>query len=289
MINDDWKDFEELVEMIERTSGATQYLNIQRNKFATDKASTSKRQIDLLLSYDDGHRNYKMLIECKKYKRPVGIEKIESLVIKIRDTNCDMGMIVSSSKFTKGALEKAKNHNIRCLSLVEAKNLDWIKNPNVSVVTNRWISPPNVRIGIAENLTITNYKLFMRNKDDPQEQDIEISNPDILTNFTKNLFHQANTDPAFEACDLTIRIQNKEDFYIIVNEKKYEIEYVEVEYKYISEETLNILNLFIYQDEIEHVEKIQLGKATLNMDGKRVSLIIKRSKDRMDLSFHAEE
>lgn len=130
----------------------------------------------------------------------------------------------------------------------------------------------------------------MKNNDDTDDKDIEISNPEILNNFAKNLFHQANLEPKFEPSAIAVSILNKEDFYIILDDdRRFEVEEITIYYQYISEKSLSILNLFKYTDEIENLEKVQLGRAILNMDGRRGSLIIKRSKDHIELSFHPEE
>ena len=60
-----------------------------------------------------------VLIECKRYSRPVEREKILSLYTKLQDVGAHKAMIFSTSGFQSGALSYAKGKGIACLSFVD--------------------------------------------------------------------------------------------------------------------------------------------------------------------------
>ena len=61
----------------------------------------------------------KVLIECKRYGRPVEREKVAVLADKLRALGAHKGMMFSTSGFQKGALTYAQKHGI-ALVKVEA-------------------------------------------------------------------------------------------------------------------------------------------------------------------------
>jgi len=60
-----------------------------------------------------------VLIECKRYSRPVEREKILSLYAKLQDVGAHKAIIFSTSGFQSGALSYAKDRGIACLTFVD--------------------------------------------------------------------------------------------------------------------------------------------------------------------------
>ena len=63
----------------------------------------------------------RILIECKRHKRPVERDVVAALVTKIRDTSSHKGMIFSVSGFQRGALELAKSEGIAAITFVDGQ------------------------------------------------------------------------------------------------------------------------------------------------------------------------
>jgi restriction system protein len=63
-----------------------------------------------------------VLIECKRYNRPVEREVLLSLSAKISDVGAHKAMIFSTSGFQKGALEYAAAHGIATITFVDGKS-----------------------------------------------------------------------------------------------------------------------------------------------------------------------
>lgn len=59
-----------------------------------------------------------ILIECKRYSRPVEREKLLSFYSKLQEVGAHKAMFFSTSGFQSGALEYAKNKGIACLIFV---------------------------------------------------------------------------------------------------------------------------------------------------------------------------
>ena len=60
-----------------------------------------------------------VVIECKRYSRPVDREKILSLHSKKQDVGAHKAMIFSTSGFQSGALSYAKDRGIACITFIK--------------------------------------------------------------------------------------------------------------------------------------------------------------------------
>lgn len=61
----------------------------------------------------------KLLIECKKYTNPVGVEIIRGLYGVVADEKVNKGVIVTTDKFTKGAKDFARRNSVELISGAE--------------------------------------------------------------------------------------------------------------------------------------------------------------------------
>ncbi|MDJ0568586.1 MAG: restriction endonuclease [Pleurocapsa sp. MO_192.B19] len=107
-----WKEFERIVAAIHiaETKGAKVVWN----------ETIKGRQFDVTIRFKQGLYSYLTLIECKKYKNPISVDKIDSFVTKSRDANASKAIIISSSGFQSGCIEVAKKHDIELLILEES-------------------------------------------------------------------------------------------------------------------------------------------------------------------------
>jgi Restriction endonuclease len=74
------------------------------------KLSESRRQIDALLStYPVADGPMYIVIECKYYKRKIGVGTVDELVGKLLDVGAPLGVLCAPNGFSKSARRRAKN------------------------------------------------------------------------------------------------------------------------------------------------------------------------------------
>ena len=124
-----WKAFEELIATIQRQTAPT--ATVRHNHVITGR-SGHRRQLDVTLSTRVGLNDVFIVIECKLYRRPVGIEKVEAFASKLGDVNASQGAMISPAGFTRGAQSVAQKFNIGLWSYRAAVEADWqaVMGPN---------------------------------------------------------------------------------------------------------------------------------------------------------------
>ncbi|WP_050802781.1 restriction endonuclease [Paenibacillus sp. HGF5] len=76
-------------------------------------------QIDILAEFLALSVGFKVLVECKRYTRPVEREKIVVLADKVRSLGAHKGILISTSGFQSGATEYARQHGIALLQIFD--------------------------------------------------------------------------------------------------------------------------------------------------------------------------
>lgn len=82
-------------------------------------AHDTKYQIDVLASFTALGTTIKVLCECKRYKSPVKQEVVLALESKLHSLGAHKGIILSTSRFQKGAIEYAKAHGIALIHMTD--------------------------------------------------------------------------------------------------------------------------------------------------------------------------
>jgi len=80
-------------------------------------------QIDVYAEYTAINVKFKILIECKHQKRPVERDEVILLNDKIRNLAAHKGILISTSGFQSGALERAKVNGIALLQIMDKRIL----------------------------------------------------------------------------------------------------------------------------------------------------------------------
>ncbi len=83
--------------------------------------SDGEYEIDVTVRFSALEVNYLTLIECKRYSRPVGREKVQSLYVKMQSVGAQKGIVFSTSGFQSGASEYAAAHGIALVELVDGR------------------------------------------------------------------------------------------------------------------------------------------------------------------------
>lgn len=91
------------------------------------KSYNGDYQIDILAEFIALSVNFKVIIECKRYTRPVEREKIVVLADKVKSLCAHKGILMPTSGFQSGAVEYAKKHGIALLQIFD-KHVIHIQN-----------------------------------------------------------------------------------------------------------------------------------------------------------------
>lgn len=89
-----------------------------------------------------GGATIRVLIECKRHKRPVERDDMAAFVAKIRDTSSHKGMIFSTSGFQRGALKLAKSEGIAAITFLDGQANYFTKSIGPTRTPPSWIKFP---------------------------------------------------------------------------------------------------------------------------------------------------
>lgn len=116
------KEYEQIVAAIHRQfAGDAQ---VTENEIIRGRTG-QRRQIDVAIRTNvNGAYPILVVVECKDYKDPVGIDKVDELIGKIDDVEAAMGVLVSNSGFTKDAELRAaaQDAHVQLASVVDVEN-----------------------------------------------------------------------------------------------------------------------------------------------------------------------
>ena len=148
------KDYEDFVAKLQiailnsEEYGNQQNIVIERNKIIKDNGGID-REFDLYWEYELGGFTYKTVIECKDYRSPISVDKIDSLVGKIMDIPGLKAIFATNSKYQSGAKKKAKQHGIELIIVRKQKLSDWsdeFGNPIIKsvIIEGQFILPARI-------------------------------------------------------------------------------------------------------------------------------------------------
>ncbi|OCZ49920.1 restriction endonuclease [Dehalobacter sp. TeCB1] len=89
---------------------------IHNHKVQTDDGDY---QIDIYAEFVALSVHFKVIVECKRYTRPVEREKVVALADKIRSLGGHKGILISTSGFQSGASEYANKHGIALVQIFD--------------------------------------------------------------------------------------------------------------------------------------------------------------------------
>jgi hypothetical protein len=133
------ENLQRLVRVIERATHDDGSVLVECPKLLPDQVTGRPREHDVVLTFTQRHHKIILVLECRDRSRKVGVNAIEEFRSKCEDTGVHRGIIVSSTGFTRDALEKAgtARYNIGCLSLDQAERLDWCLAAGIEVRQRR--------------------------------------------------------------------------------------------------------------------------------------------------------
>lgn len=105
--------------------GAQKNIRVEVNKILKDKHGI-ERQFDIYWEFELGGVLCKNIIECKDYASKISVEKVDSLIGKLRDFNNIRGIFATKTGYQSGAEAKALANGIDILRVREQNDTDWI-------------------------------------------------------------------------------------------------------------------------------------------------------------------
>lgn len=84
-------------------------------------------QIDIYCEFNALGAKFKVIVECKRYRRPVEREKVIALHAKVSSIGANKGILISTSGFQTGATQYAEKHGITLIQIAEA-SIQYISN-----------------------------------------------------------------------------------------------------------------------------------------------------------------
>lgn len=122
-----------LVEVIERALGADEKIKIESPKRLASKVTGELREHDIIITVSGSHHTVLIALECKDWSRPVGEPEVEAFRSKCEHTGVGQGIIVSPQGFSEGGMKLAQHYGIRCLTLEQAEQFNWLGTSELGV------------------------------------------------------------------------------------------------------------------------------------------------------------
>lgn len=129
----EYENFVRDVQQILLNMDGYETIKVEQNKILYDR-SGNPRQFDVYWEFKIGGHLYKNVIECKDYKSPISIEKIDAFSSKISDIPGLKGIFATKSTYQKGARKKAEFNNISILTIRKPENNDWTLDDGTPLV-----------------------------------------------------------------------------------------------------------------------------------------------------------
>lgn len=90
-----------------------------------ERNNSTEVEVDILIEHEIAGHIFRLAIECRDRGRKADKPWINDLIGKYKDLEVNKIVAVSSSGFSKSAIEKAKANNIETLTLEEALDHQW--------------------------------------------------------------------------------------------------------------------------------------------------------------------
>ncbi|MCL1679723.1 restriction endonuclease [Elizabethkingia miricola] len=248
---------EKIVEILEKSlsDGNT---HITRNKKIIDLDGV-EREVDIYIEAILNKRKYNTIIECKNYKSPITMEKIEAFNTKcLRLPHVHKKIFLSTSEYQSGATIKAKSCNIE-LYQIKKNKINLIENTlNISkiylpekqckILGLKIISKELIEKEIAPDSKLNLYFKDFKVVTDEYLNEIFIKTPQIwgylstrtgfLLNYKKVIY------PYFDLKGIYTKV--KDELYLVDSIRLK----LQIEFKYTELEIKELQNYFSHNDNV---------------------------------------
>jgi restriction system protein len=116
------EQFEEEVEKLLRKLGVD-LAEFKVQRLEKLDAADGVYEIDVTARFDALGASFLVLIECKHHKSPIKREVVQVLFDRLRAVGGHKGMIFSTARFQKGAVEFAQAHGIALVQIADGRTM----------------------------------------------------------------------------------------------------------------------------------------------------------------------
>jgi hypothetical protein len=122
----DWKKYERFVAELCSEDYQSQDVTVIPNAKIEGCLSQTTRQVDVLIDSRFGDdRNRRVIVDAKKYSRPLNIKDVESFHGMMMDCSSKAGILVCPNGYSEAAKKRAQDYiNLKIVALSELENVD---------------------------------------------------------------------------------------------------------------------------------------------------------------------
>ena len=162
------KLLEQIIKAIQEMVNDSKYTKVSSNALLKDKNGIM-REIDVLVVCEQQHVKTSTALECKEYKRKVGITVVDALIGKYIDLpTINNKILIARNGFSEPAKEKAKANGVpRCRILDRDELIAMEPNLSDDVVaalhapTGAIVCPFHMTMAFAENANVNGVSFFL--------------------------------------------------------------------------------------------------------------------------------
>src|SRR5437667_1548899 len=116
--------FQKLVYEVERQLAPLGAV-VEESAMLPERVSGELREVDILISLDEGHHRVRIGIECQDRSRPATKQWVEAISKKHAELGINKTVLVSSSGFYAAARRRAESLFMSIIDLAELGQADW--------------------------------------------------------------------------------------------------------------------------------------------------------------------
>jgi len=135
-------DFQRLVAMITQLSSGD--ADVRESELMVEVASGQQREVDVVAFGEVAGHQTTVCIECRDWSRKQDVQWVEQARTKFDDLAANVKVLVSSSGFTKTALEKAAHYGIKTITPGEITSefVGKLVNSASEIQYHHWVTLP---------------------------------------------------------------------------------------------------------------------------------------------------
>src|SRR5205809_1075002 len=117
-------EFQTLIYEIERQLAPLGAV-VEQSAMLPERTTGDLREVDMLISLDEGHHRVRIAIECQDKSRPATKQWVEAIAKKHEELGINKSVLVSSSGFYAAARRKADALFMSVLDITTLSRTDW--------------------------------------------------------------------------------------------------------------------------------------------------------------------
>lgn len=137
-----WNEFEAIVARLQSTFNKAGV--VTRNERILGKVSGRSRQIDVAIRTTVGTEDVLIVVECKKWNRKADVQAVEAFAGVKKDVGAHMGIMVSTTGFSKAAYQRASAEGITLYKYKDTQKENWPNGLETSALLEIWELTPTV-------------------------------------------------------------------------------------------------------------------------------------------------